>query len=80
MYNKTSLVLRYEFNDPATFTTDATGNGNTLTDFNTVASTNDPTRRTVLIYNHASRKYLDQNGNATTSRTSTNAHYAIAYD
>lgn len=58
MYHKMSLVLRYEFNDLATFTTDATGNGYTLTDVNSVGSTTDTTYGTVASFTASSNNYF----------------------
>lgn len=53
-----SLVARYELNDPATLTTDATGNGNTLTNVNSVGTTTDATYGTVASFVKSSLHYL----------------------
>ena len=45
-----SLVLQYKFNDAATFTTDSSGNSNTLTDVNGVESFEDSTYGTVASF------------------------------
>lgn len=47
-----SLVLHYKFNDAATFTTDSSGNSNTLTDVNGVESFEDPTYGTVASFSN----------------------------
>lgn len=53
-----TLVLRYKFNDPATFTTDSSGNSNTLEDVNGVGSFDDPTYGSVAHFSDNPTKYF----------------------
>ena len=53
-----SLVARYEFNDPSTFTTDATGNGYTLTNVGPVGSIVDATYGTVASFTSVGNKHF----------------------
>lgn len=55
-----SLVLHYKFNDPSTFTTDSSGNSNTLSAINGILSIDDATYGTVANFSHATVKnYFD---------------------
>ena len=53
-----SLVARYKFNDPATFTTDDSGNSNTLTNVNNVGSVNDATYGTAASFDADNMSYF----------------------
>ena len=53
-----SLLLRYKFNDPATFLIDSTGNSNTLTDVNGVESVSDPSYGTAASFSNSPTKYF----------------------
>lgn len=53
-----SLVLHYKFNDPATFTTDSSGNSNTLENINGVESVVDPAYGTIPSFSNNPTNYF----------------------
>ena len=53
-----SLVLHYKFNDPATFTTDSSGNSNTLVNIDGVDSADDATYGTVASFSNNPTNYF----------------------
>lgn len=53
-----SLVLHYKFNDPASFTTDSSGNSNTLVNIDGVESVDDPTYGTAASFTNSPTNYF----------------------
>lgn len=53
-----ALVLRYKFNDPASLTTDSSGNSHNLVNAGGVVSVADPTHGNVVNFNASSTSHL----------------------